>query len=229
MAYQVVEGLEVAAIAKRLVSAGIHAIPVAESVPESGDERVEFEGAFDDYLTALTAIGIKHALVYHFELADEGFQYGDDDDNGDDEGDGDGKPRFNLEEINPKLKRFRVFVGQTELLHVSAWLGYQHLYIELTPPWWAEYVAERSAAVRVVEQRIEEDRSRESNEEDEAVEKLLERLRVLEADPKMAKLKTQKAMLQYAMQCIPELRDLDSGLLKAEIQDMRARIDVGSA
>lgn len=108
MAYQIVEGLAVAGIMKRLVSAGIHAIPVTESIPESGDERVAFEGTFDDYLAALTAIGINHALVCHFELA-------------------------------------------------------------------------------------------------------------------------QKAMLQYALQCIPELRDLDSSFLKAEIQDMRARIDVGSA
>lgn len=228
MAYQVVESLSVASIAKRLVSAGIHAIPVAESVPESGDKRIEFEGTFDDYLAVLTAVGINHALVYHFELADEDFQYSDSDGDGDDEDD-DGKPAVNLAEVNPKLKHFRGFVGQTELAHVSAWLGYQHIYVELTPPWRAEYVAERSAAVRVVEQKIEEDRSRESSEEDEAVEKLLERLRVLDADQKMAKLKTQKAMLQYALQCIPELRALDLGCLKAEIQDMRARIDVGSA
>lgn len=227
MAYQVVEGLDVTAIAKRQADAGIHAIPVAESVPESGDERVEFEGTFDDYVVVLTALGVNHVLVYHIDLSDEDFQYGDSDEDGD--GEDDGRPAVNLEEINSKLKRFRARVGQAELVHISAWLGYQHLYVELTSPWSAEYAFERAAAVRLVEQKIEAERSRESDEEDETVEKLLERLRVLDADPKMVKLKTQKAMLQYALQCNPELRDIDMSFLKTEIQDMRARIDVGSA
>ena len=53
----------------------------------------------------------------------------------------------------------------------------------------------------------------------------MERLHGLVDDPKFARMPTQKAMMQYALRKLPELKDFDSADLKNEIQIIKAKID----
>lgn len=210
----------------KLKSAGNTTVVVTNDPPSESDHRLIVCGGLEEYQAALRSVNSNVVFVYAqaLEVADFHSQV-ERAENDDDDADETGHESIDLCDVYHDLRQFRGRLDHHGLFYLSAPFQTKHLDLLLEEPWWTEFWAARSKAV---DDLLAERAARMAAlraKDVEAVEAALLQLQSLAGDPKFAKLPTQKAMLQYALQRIPQLGDIDRDTLKVEIQELKAKID----
>lgn len=203
----------------KLRKEGLFPIQV-EALPEHSDDLV-FVGSFSEYIEAAKALKSTVIFVSAVTLSNEHFLWyspDTDDETGSDE-------RVNLCHIAPGLKDFMSRIGQDGHIDLSVSLPNGSLTLAVVEDWMVEFVDLRSQAQELLRQTSLEKHAKEEAVEEARRQHLLNNLRGLIEDENFVRLPTQLAMLAYAIDDFPELETLEKGVLKVEIQNLKARID----
>jgi hypothetical protein len=182
-----------------------------------------------EYLEVAKALEARAVILYSEALEESDFLANSAADDDDDDGNGSDTEEdemfIDLCVVEAKLSRFKDRLGQHGLFCVSIALKDEHLDLALEEPWWREFLDLRDDTVgRLVKDLQERSEAARSRAEDET-KSILARLHALVEDGRFVCLPTQKAMLHYALRKFPELKHLSHADLKAEIQELKARID----
>lgn len=191
-----------------------------ETIPEKSDDLV-FVGGLSEYVQAAKALQSAAIFVSAITLSKEHFLWSDPDADVDcDEDEG-----IDLCQIVPSLEEFTSRIGQDGHIDLSIPLPKGNLTLAIVEDWMRAFVELRSEAQDLLRQASQEKYEREEAAEEARRKHLLKNLRGLISDEDFVKLPTQRAMLAYALEDFPDLETLGNGLLKSEIQDLKARID----
>lgn len=195
-------------------------IHVKDSPLDKFARELDFVGSFQEYIEAVTVIGIPYVLVLTEILDGDRFLYLGDEDLDFREG----LDEIDLLSIAPALKKFEKRIGQIGMLKLLAPMGEKYLAYYINEDWWLEFIKLWEEATEQVESdRTEaETRARESRESEDR--RLLGALSELIHDQHFVSLPTQRAMIAYAGEHIPELDQIDDNILRAEIQTLSAKI-----
>jgi hypothetical protein len=222
------------ALKATIQTVGIHAVRVEQEdgiFPSSKrDPRVV--GSLDDYLAALTALKAPIVLVYTRPLEEDDFLYSSSgreaaDDEAAEEGEGE-TPEIDLCKVNPALTAFKEHVRSVGTYLLTSPLQGDSLDFLIEEPWYQRFKEGWEVAVTVIDEAQAAEASRMQLEEEDRLADVIAAMDGLAEDKKFARLPTQKAMLQYALDKIPGLSDIDVSSLRMKIQDLKARIDARS-
>jgi hypothetical protein len=208
--------MNVSDIVNKVRSAGLSAVQV-ETVRDDDDD-IRPVGDLDAFLTALKSLGVSVVLLEAAELTDEFFYYGDLDE--------DDEERIDLRDSEKKLRSFESRLGEVGFIRLWAPSSHGHLTHELEDSWWTSLRDLIDSATTAVESTLSEESDRQSTEEAAEWKDVRAKLMVLSEDPSFQKLKTQRAMLQCALERLPELENWDPSDLKGEIRILAAKVEV---
>lgn len=206
---------------------GFHPI----SVRPSGTEKPEtprFDGPLDDFWKAAKEIETRAVFIatHVFEESDLDGPASEQGNPGRVVQDDDlSNEAVTLEEMSPAISKYRKYLGKDCAFILRTKGGFAELEFLLTEPWWDQFHEDADSAIAAWNAKIDAEEA-EADKEDER--KNAERLKTLKSlldDRGFCALKTQKAMLAYAVQKFSELEGMDEELLKREIQNLSARID----
>ena len=212
-------------------TAGIPAVRVEQEdgIFPSSKQDPRVVGSLDDYLAALTALKAPIVLVYTQPLEEDHFVYSSgagEAANNEVTEEGEGEiPEIDLCKVNPALTAFKEHVGSVGTYLLTSPLQGESLDFLIEEPWYQQFEAAWEVAVRVIDEARAAEASRVRLEEEDRLADVISALDGLVEDKKFAQLPTQKAMLQYALDKIPSLSDIDMPSLRMKIQDLKARID----
>ncbi|HTE41006.1 MAG TPA: hypothetical protein VK629_09250 [Steroidobacteraceae bacterium] len=200
-------------------SAGITPILVdAVPVDRSGVTPV---GTLEDYAKALRALGVSVVLVETVALDDEDFYYVDDESDEDNEG-----ARMDLRSASPKLRSFEARIGEVGFIRFWAPSSHGDLVHEIADDWWPSFCELADTARDDIETRLSAEIEQRDIEEENQRKKGLELLGQLIEDASFQKLRTQRAMLEYALENYPDLQEWDTSDLKDEIRSLAAKLEI---
>lgn len=205
---------------------GFHAIPIQMLGPEA-PELPRFKGTLDEFWVATSALESKVVFLMAMQMDEADFQREVSSDDvpplPDDEFDG--EYLVDLLERQPALSKYRKYVDADCAFILQAKGGLAELEFFLAEAWWEKFQAETE---EVVETWIAERARRAKDFQSERghrVEALLKQLGALIQDSEFCGQRTQRAMLTYALEKIPDLEELGEMALKPEIQRLRDRIE----
>lgn len=235
---------------KQLTSQGLHLIRV-EFIPD--EDGLSFLGTLTEYLEAAKALGSKTIFVstsgiteddfvytssYHKRAPNTGSaaswpfptphiegMYGDGDDDKNEE-------QIDLCSVNPNLKPYKKWIGKDGRFDLLCTSGEYKLTFSIFEKWLEEFDSLRSEAETVLNEKsgaeqaqILAHRAEKYAETNAKIEVAIKKLHELISDGDFLLLRTQLAMLKYAINKIPELKTIDERLLKREIKELKAEID----
>jgi hypothetical protein len=213
------------AITAKLNSEGFFPIRV-EGDPDKDEGRgLVFVGDLDEFIRAAKALKVEVIFAVNRVLDHSDFQYeaeevAHEDDDSSERVD----QLIDLSSVLPSISKFEKYIGQDCAYKLSAPMAHNTLDFYTQEPWWTEFVEMYIEAV----EKIEEDREAawvaQRTENEARQEEVLDRLRQLINDSDFVRLPTQKAMLIYAVDKIPELEVVDQVTLQSEIQTLNAKI-----
>lgn len=180
-------------------------------------------GSFEDYLAAVKALRSLVIFIETLELTEEDFIYaGEDDDNfGEDED----VEEIDLREVEPKLRNFLSRMGETGWVQLAAPMANGSLTYIIEEGWWTQLYDLIDAANESVHENRSAAQEQKDAEEEQQKNVTRNRLQSLINDADFQRLKTQKAMREYAVEKYPELMEWDNIEIKGEIQNLAARIE----
>jgi len=214
-----------------IVKHSFHVIPVLMPDDDT-DQLPRFEGTLDEFWVAAKALETKAMFLVVMQIEESDFQKDIssenvpriDADEEDDAFDGE-KHTIDLEEELPSISKFRQHIGKDCAFILIAKGGFAELDFLITEKWWDEFQEEAEKAVELwMDQRGKQFEEGEAETRKRTTE-LLALLKALMGDHEFCLLKTQRAMLAYAIEKIPELEELGEAILKPEIQILHARIE----
>jgi hypothetical protein len=128
-----------------------------------------------------------------------------------------------LTDHDPSISKYKKYVGQIGAYSLYAPFSQGYLSIDIEESWYLKFWEAASAAASAgieKEKQQQEDQERKTQEKQAA---LLKKLNALVGDKAFMSLSTQKQMLAYAIENIPELTELPTPDLKRELQEIDAR------
>ncbi|MGH7239836.1 MAG: hypothetical protein ACREHG_07185 [Candidatus Saccharimonadales bacterium] len=209
-------------LSQSIRSAGL--FPVRVELTHDQDEDMRVSGSLEDYLAAVKALQSPVIFIGTFELTERYFIYEADDNRLGEDEDDDGE-EMDLRTIQPKLKSYSSRIGETGWFQLAAPMANGSLTFSIEEEWWTQFYEILDAA----KESVQEDRSA-AQEEVEAEEErqkdvARKKLQNFINNEDFRRLKTQKAMREYAIDKYPELAEWDNFELKEEIQNLAARIE----
>ena len=227
-------------IIKLIQSANIFPIPV-EAVNDTRKMHpdMDFSGSIEKFFEAVKALNIPAIFLLTETLGDEYFVY-DPEPSVDDEcvdiQSEANEVSTELEQVDltaylPSFAYYKKYIGQERGTVLIAKSNIVSLGFLVTAPWWEAFQEQRSAAIAKVDAEIEARREKTAclrEEEDVARERvedeLISKVRCLLDDRDFCKIPTQRGMMAYALENLPELEEVDEDRLKQEIQKLSDRI-----
>jgi hypothetical protein len=218
------------------LTAKFHAVGIllaqAESFPEAVESgSITVSGSLEEYLAAVKALGIAVVFVSQEKLVDDDFQYSADSDveeYSNEEGDGapgDDIHTQDLRAVNPELHLFKKYVGEIGRSTFFAPTSPTGLMFEIEQEWYGRFWESWQSAVNTLTEQSADEREALERDERRRRQELTAQLEALASDTKFVGLRTQRAMVAYAKDKIPELDELEPGDLRSAIADLKARID----
>jgi hypothetical protein len=208
--------MNVSDIVNKVRAAGLSAVLV-ETVRDDDDD-IRPIGDLDAFLTALKSLGVSVVLLEATELTEDFFYYGDVDDHDEE--------RIDLRDSERKLRSYESHLGEVGVVRLWAPSGHGNLAHEIKDSWWTSLCELADSATTVVESTQSEESERQSTAEEVEWKGVRAKLLALSEDPLFQKLKTQRSMLQYALERLPELDEWDPSDVKGEIQTLAAKVEV---
>jgi len=210
------------ALLQNLRTGGFVPIMVESLRQRSSDLR--FVGTLPEFLDA--AKSLRSNVVFlsapaisesHFRDREQAIAFGEHDEPEEVE-------EIDLCSVLPRLSKFRSKIGMSGQIDLAVPLHENNLAFSVLEDWWCEFVECHSEARRLAREKRRVDALQIEAEEDAETEALREKLRSLISDKDFAKLPTQRAMREYALDRYPELDALEHYDIKQELQDLKARI-----
>lgn len=211
--------MDVESLSKKIRATGIFPIQVAVTHHQDSDMRVT--GSLEDYLAAVQALKSPVVFIGTFELAADDFIYdGEDDDDLDEESE-----EVDLRKIEPKLRSYSARIGETGWFQLAAPMSNGSLTFSIEEEWWTKLYELLDAAKESVQESWSAAKEELDAEEERRKSAVLKKVQSLIGDVDFQKLKTQKAMREYALEKFPDLIEWDGFELKEVIQNLAARIE----
>lgn len=206
---------------EKLRAAKLHPVHVGGNPVDEGARGHRFIGSLEEYLDAMRALATL-AVFIRTERFDEWHFFHTlekQDKVPDDETD-----PVDLRSIAPALRAFERHLGETAMYKLSATLTADSLDFTINEPWWIEFLKLRETATDQVDGDIAASEAKSRADQQSRDRNALTALGGLIGDPHFARLPTQKAMIAYAVDKIPELQAVNEYALSAEIQNLNAKI-----
>jgi len=205
-------------------SAGVLLVRIEGDAISSEDSGKSVLGSLEDYISALKALKAPIVLLYVEELDEGDFSYSSEEDSSENDADEDARNPIDLCSEAPELKAFKTYIGEIGQYRLSANAPEGRLDFYIRENWYRVFLQIWGETI----DRIDEARAtvRAAADSDEAQKRasLFASLDRLTNDDRFVRLKTQKAMLVYALDQIPGVGDVDRDAVKERIRDIAARI-----
>jgi hypothetical protein len=219
-----------AELKEQILKNGLYPIPVC--MPADDSSRPRFEGTLDEFWAAAKALGAKAVFLEIRQMDESDFEQElsskhvprIDEDDDDDSFDGQ-TYTVDLEQTSPSISKFRKYVGKDCAFVIIAKGEFAELDFLITESWWDEFQDEAEKTVEAWMEKRGEQAEEVEAKTAKRTKELLGQLKALMNDREFCLLKTQRAMLAYAIEKIPELEELSEFVLKPEIQTLHARIE----
>ena len=213
--------MELDALKERLRVAKLHPVHV-EGSPLDDDVRGHtFIGSFEEYSDAVRAIGTPVVLIATLILEERRFWYAPD---SEDEFSTEETELSDIFQIAPRLQAYKTHIGKIAMYKLSAALATGTLNFFINEPWglafiklWESAIDEVDGNKAVAEAQLKAYKQTKDRD-------ALSALGALIRDSDFVRLPTQKAMIAYATEKIPELEAVDEFALRSEVQKLHAKI-----
>lgn len=217
-------------LVNKIVSEGCFPIRVKRISIKDTDRDLVFVGDLDGFLKAAKAMKAEVVFVASAVFDEDEFKYEfdeDDEDYEDDEDDSESSDNeaVYLPSVMSSLNKFKTYIGQDCIFQLSVITTSNTLDFYIQESWLDEFIEMRDEAVEKIEENRESIMSSQRAEREAKQKEALRSLKGLINDATFTNLRTQKAMLAYAMEKIPELEDIERMTLQVEIQNLNAKIE----
>jgi ribosomal protein L25 (general stress protein Ctc) len=194
------------------------------------DDSLRVNSELDEYLSNLKTIGVITVLVKTKKLSQEDFEKEIQVESGDEESEE--NRIIDISSIISDLESYKRFIGADAFQTIECVISGQITSYEVKEEWWERFKELRETAYEKIgedqEQALEMEITRQEEEEKQAEEKekrLLESLDEFLKDEEFISLPTQRAMMSYVMDKVPELETLPVKGVRSKIQRLHGRID----
>jgi len=196
---------------------------VVEELPEQKG-NLNFVGTYSEFLDAAKALRTEVVFLTQTVVSEVFFrdreQEVDDEQNDAIEAEG-----VDLCAFLPKLSKYRSKIGSAGQFELSVHVQQgSSLTFSIFADWWHEFIDCHIEARELARQQREADAAKHEAEEDAKLQSLRQKLRDLVLDKTFAKLPTQLAMREYALDRYPEIGALGENGIKQELQSLKASI-----
>ncbi len=212
---------------EKIRAAKLYPIHVASGPLDEDEGDTVFLGTLEEYFDAVRAVGAPVVLVSTEIFDEERFWYLPEDVPPEEQGEDTEEKEIesiDLCSIVPALRDFKNRIGQIAIHKLSAALPKGSLDFFINEAWWTEFSEQSESAKEKVDDNLDAAAAKSRAAQESKQKEALNALKALIRDPDFVRLPTQKAMLAYAADKIPELEVVDDYDLRAEIQDLHARI-----
>lgn len=203
--------------------AGILLLQVEDFPERSRSADFTVKGTLSEYVAAAKAFQIPIVFLYTETLDEEDFLYNLE--GSDEESMVDDEATLDLCSIDGRLLAFKEYVGKVGVFFFTAPMQSNLISYSLQEEWHLNFSSCWEAAVEEAEKARVEKLKNDAAHDDAENLTLLKTLHDLIDDERFARLRTQKAMMVYAIKHIPGLEKLGRGVLRSEIQELVAKID----
>jgi len=207
-------------ILDKVRAAGISPI-VVETVHDDNSD-IHPVGPLQSYLDALKVLGVSAVLVETFQFTEDYFFYADEEAEEEEEE----ADRRDLRATERRLRAYEPHIGEIGFIQIWAPSSHGNLLHEIEDDWWVSFHELAAATRDSIDSQSHEKIERLDAEEEIQWKEVRSRLSTLVDDESFQKLKSQKAMLAYAMEQYPDLEEWDLGALKQEVQALAAKVEV---
>jgi hypothetical protein len=212
--------MDLVELKEKIRASKLHPIQVEDSIDPDDAEGLSFVGSLEEYLESVSVLDEKAIFIATEELTEENFVYELKSRSFEDDEDGVQFEEFELCEINPALKRFKAKIGEIGAFRLFSSLSKDNLNFYIIENWWEEYVAESVEIVEQIKADKQEAYERIKEGKKEKNDALVKAIRSLIKNEDFCKLSTQRAMINYANENIPDLDELEPKVFKLEIQKL---------
>ncbi len=214
-------------LVNKIVSEGCFPIRVESVSVKDTNRNLIFAGDLDEFLKAAKAMKADVIFVASTAFDEDEFTYEFDelDEDDEDESEGVEDESIYLPSVTPSLNKFNNYIGQDCAFQLSIITTSNTLDFYIRESWWDEFIEMHDEAIEKVNENREAILSTQRAEREAKQKEALKSLKTLINDSTFTNLRTQKAMLAYAIEKIPELEDIDRMTLHSEIQNLNAKIE----
>lgn len=201
-----------------LHAASFYPVHVEDDVDEV--RGLKFKGSLDEYLDAVRVLDKKVIFIASQEFNEDDFQSEFKGRTYDDEEE---KFQYEVEEIdlceiNPAFKKFKERIGQVCIFKLSSSISEESLTFYIQADWWDEFSIIYNETVYTVVEDKTAIQERIKVAQKEKSKELIKTIHELRHDKDFAGLRTQRAMLAYAKEKVPEVENISPSILRKEIQ-----------
>lgn len=207
-----------------LKAANLHPIHL-EGSPLDRDMRGKaFIGNLEEYIDAAHVLGASAVFVFTETLETERFQYELDVDDGESEISTNRSETIDLCKFNPTLEKFKEHIGQVGMFKLSLPVPETHVCFYINEDWWLQFIKLWGETIDRIENDQEAAHAQFRAQQEQKKQQLLKTLGGLIRDEDFVRLPTQRSMIEYAKEKIPDLEAVGAVTLKREIQNLHAKI-----
>ena len=195
-----------------------------------GDDSLRVNSELDEFLSNLKTIGVITVLVKKKKLSQKDFEKEIQVESDDEESEV--NQIIDISSIISELETYKRFIGADAFQAIECVISGRVTSYEVKEEWWEKFKELREKAYGKIdedqEKALEMEIIRQEEEEQEAEEKekqLLKSLDELLKDEEFISLPTQRAMMSYVMDKVPELENLPVKDVRSRIQRLHGRID----
>ena len=131
---------------------------------------------------------------------------------------------IDLCKLNATLDKYKEYIGQVGMFKLSISAHDDHVSFYINEDWWIEFIELWSETTNRIEGDQEAAHAQIRAAQEQKDKQLLKTLNGLIRDADFVCLPTQRSMIEYAKDKIPELEDVDAVTIKVEIQNLHAKI-----
>jgi hypothetical protein len=181
---------------------------------------LKFKGSLEEYLDAVRVLDKKVIFIATQEFNEDDFQSEFKGRTYDDEEE---KLQYEVEaidlcEINPAFEKFKERIGQVCIFKLSSSISEESLTFYIQADWWDEFSIIHNETVYTVVEDKTAIQERIKVAQKEKSKELIKTIHELRHDKDFVGLRTQRAMLAYAKEKIPEVENISPSILRKEIQ-----------
>jgi hypothetical protein len=213
--------MELEALKEKLQAAKLHPAHVEGSPLDDDVNGHTFIGSLEDYFDAVRAIGTPIVFISTETLDEERFWHAP---GNEDETSAEETEPIDLCSITPALRAHKAHIGKIAMYKLSAALTTGTLNFFINEAWWLEFIKLWGSATDQIHDKKAASEARSKADQQAKDRDALNALGALIRDPDFVRLPTQKAMIAYAAEKIPELETVDDFALRAAVQNLYAKI-----
>src|SRR6266705_2409677 len=193
--------MELKTLKETLRAAKLHPVHVEGSPLDADGRGHTFIGSLEEYSDAVRAIGTPIVLILTETLEERRFRYAPENEH---EFSTDETEPIDLCSITPGLRAFKTHIGEIAMYKLSAALTSGTLNLFINEPWWLEFIKLWESATDQIDDNQAATEAQSKADQQAKDRDALNALGALIRDPDFVRLPTQKAMIAYATEKVPQ-------------------------